>query len=321
MTVDDLTLRVRKLFKECLDLVPLEGSEIHCLPVDPWNLYVGSDSAGRLLAVFPAATDRIELNSGHFSFASRQSITWRERPTDIVEFSVLYLLETSQDEIDRFSDVVVSLCQCIESGMDGVQLARVIQSWFGLLLSGNEPTYSEALGLWGELFMISIARNRSKALSAWQWRDADPLDFIYHGSALEVKCTSRASREHSTSLTQHIGATSMSTVVASVMTRDEIEGSSVFDLYSQLLIDFSNDSVHAAKLVSAYARRIGFSKRVTEWKFSLDKARSDLLYFSWDGLPKVEIQDGVSSANWSFILNDSLSQEVQDIDESISQIF
>jgi hypothetical protein len=324
METNDLAPVISGLFNEALAHIPLQDDEVFCLRVRELELFVASDSAGRLLAVLPCADEVMNLVSTRFAFTSRKQITWRDRPADRQEFAVLYLTETSALEIDQFVEVIVSLCQCLQAGMNGNQLARIIESWFGLLMSGDEPTYSAVLGLWGELFLISIARDIRAVLGAWQWGDTEPLDFVYRGSAIEVKSTTGSFREHSTSLTQSLAATNLRTVVASMMTRDEIGGTSIYEVYNSLLKNVGDDPVLAAKLVSAFARRVGFSRRIHDWTFSLEKARESLVFASWNVLPSADFSDGITSARWSFVLNESRTcrqDQLSSIDLALSEIF
>jgi hypothetical protein len=324
METNDLAPLIAALFDEVIVNTPAQDDEVFCLRVRDSELFVASDSAGRLLAVLPFADDVMNLVSTRFSFASRKRITWRDRPAERQEFAVLYLTETSALEIDQFVEVIVSLCQCLQSGMDGNQLARIIESWFGLLMSGDDPTYSAVLGLWGEMFLISMARDIRAVLGAWQWRDNDPLDFVYRGSAIEVKSTTGPIREHSTSMTQSFAAANLRTVVASVMTRDQIGGTSIYDVYNSLLEKVDGDPVLTAKLVSAFARRVGFSRRIHDWTFSLEKARESLVFARWDGLPTADFGDGITSARWSFALNESRTcrhDQLTQIDHVLSEIF
>jgi hypothetical protein len=324
METNELAILISRLFDEALAHIPDQDDEVFCLRVRELEFFVASDSTGRLLAILPSADDEINLASTRFSFASRKRITWRDRPADRQEFAVLYLTETSALEIDQFVEVIVSLYQCLQSGMAGNQLARIIESWFGLLISGDEPTYSAVLGLWGELFIISMARDIRAVIGAWQWRDTEPLDFLYRGSAVEVKCTTGSFREHSTSLTQSLAAANLRTAVASVITQDEIEGTSIYEIYNSLLVSVGDDPVLAAKLVSAFARRVGFSRRIHDWTFSLDKARESLVFASWDKLPSADFGDGITSARWSFVLHESHTckkDQLSSIDLALSEIF
>jgi len=324
MQTEKETSVIRGLIEECREHSPEEADEVFCLRVEDSNLFVGSDANRQVMAVLPCSSEKFDLAAGKFKFSARQIIRWQEKPADEEHFAVLRLLEDTTTDIDDFVQVIASLLLCCQSGMDGDQLCRVVDSWFGLLLSQHEPSYAEILGFWGEVFVILAAKNPQMAASIWQWRDTDPIDFVYRGSALEVKSTTNAFREHSTSLSQNVNALSMRTVLASIMTRDEVDGASIGDLVESLLLVIQNDQALVSKLVSAYARRIGFSRRAQDFRFSKEYAIQHLLFSRWSDLPQISFDDGILDARWTFVPNAPACRqqdELARLNKDLSKVF
>ena len=94
----------------------------------------------------------------------------------------------------------------------------------------DAPGSREAAGLWGELFVISVAEDCYAALSAWRSDDNDRFDFYCAAGPLEVKSTELSTRIHEFSLEQLEVPIGRKGYVASVMLQPISNGLGVIDL-------------------------------------------------------------------------------------------
>lgn len=94
----------------------------------------------------------------------------------------------------------------------------------------DAPGAKEAAGLWGELFVISIAHDCRTALLAWRSDNFERFDFYCKAGALEVKSTELTSRVHEFSLEQLEVPTARRGYIASLMLRPVSNGVGIMDL-------------------------------------------------------------------------------------------
>lgn len=95
--------------------------------------------------------------------------------------------------------VVRTFCAVVRDVLERLQgteisakrVAEAVSAWDDLLRRRSKLTDSSELGLWGELFLLSMARNRDAMVAAWRGPDGYTMDFLGGGIALECKTSSR----------------------------------------------------------------------------------------------------------------------------------
>ena len=281
-----------------------DAASFRCLRVGTREIYVGSDQSQDLIALFPACSEARQFRVNEVEFLSRSNVTWVDTEARSETMGILKFRRNSPDDLATFASVVCSILNATDRDAEGKAYADVIDAWLSLLNSGRRPTFSEVLGLWGELLLITTARDVGRAISAWQWRDSDPSDFVYRGQAVEVKTTTAMHREHTTSLVQHRHGLLTPTVLVSIQTKEDPYGCSVEDLFNRIASSPILDAESSAKLVSAVARRLGFGFEYRGTRFSDAEAVSSRRAYRWEELPNLQWPSNVLSAQWTFVLAD-----------------
>jgi hypothetical protein len=67
-----------------------------------------------------------------------------------------------------------------------------VEEWQTLLAQGTALSGDQQLGLWGELWLISNARDPDRVIAGWRGPDREALDFLLDGLSLELKASRTA---------------------------------------------------------------------------------------------------------------------------------
>jgi hypothetical protein len=169
---------------------------------------------------------------------------------------------------------------------------REIDSWIDhaarLFAELEEPAVREVRGLWGELFVISEARNPETMIRRWHEDPDDRYDFMAGAFALEVKTCRDLERVHEFSLLQIRPRADMDVMVASVPTQADPQGLSVADLLAEIERRVPNDGVRA-KLRETVFRTAGASlAEVNPRRFDRRAAKDGLRFMSAAAVPALE---------------------------------
>jgi len=81
------------------------------------------------------------------------------------------------------------------------KVLQLFEQWEQLFAGLSRLDASEELGLWGELWLIMMARDKDAAVAAWIADRSTNVDFLSNGIGLEVK-TTRVRLRHHVSLAQ-----------------------------------------------------------------------------------------------------------------------
>jgi hypothetical protein len=297
----DISALIRDTFERVLDI----DQGFRCNQVAGRQIYVGRDYEGNLIALFPAGRGDKKFHVNDVSFFVRQDVKWFGEISQSDTMSLLRYHKNSNSDIAVFSEAVASVVNATRSNSRPEEYEAVIDSWLSLLNSGMSPTYSEVLGLWGELFVISKSNNIHETVNSWQWNDSQSCDFVSRGEGIEVKTSSTSIREHTTSLIQHQAALNFPTFLFSILTAESSTGLSISQLSKICLERVADDQLASAKIVSACARRVGFGSEYQNTGFDKELADRYALVFEWNSVPDPNWPPAVTKAQWSFLLDDS----------------
>ena len=254
---------------------------------------------------FGVIKSRADLQVNEVSFFARQDVTWLGEVSQSDTMSLLRYQTNKDSDIAIFSEAVASVINATKPDSKPVEYETVIDSWLTLLNSGKKPAYTDVVGLWGELFVISKSSDIHGAVDSWQWNDSQSCDFVSRGEGIEVKTSSNLIREHTTSLVQHKAASIFPTFLFSIITIETPIGVSISQLSQSCLRRLSDDQAASAKIISACARRVGFGSEYQNLAFDVSHADVSSLVFSWLAVPEPIWPPSVTKAQWSFVLNDS----------------
>jgi Putative PD-(D/E)XK family member, (DUF4420) len=97
--------------------------------------------------------------------------------------------------LDAFCVLVVDVVRRLPDPRTFAGVLTLIEEWLALLQPRPRLSPEAELGLWGELWFASKARNLDALLAGWRGPEHDNTDFFINGSSVDVK-TSRVSGIH-----------------------------------------------------------------------------------------------------------------------------
>lgn len=151
-----------------------------------------------------------------------------------------------------------------------------------------QPAQHTALGLWGELLLLSrVQGDINPAAMSWHALPTQLHDFSLGRAAVEVKITRGAARRHSFSLSQLSPPTGVSVVVASMLTDETGGGMSLAALYREVRDRCAPATIsHVDNVV---ALTLGDSlPAAMRMSFDDAKARDTLRFFAAGSIPRVQ---------------------------------
>lgn len=166
------------------------------------------------------------------------------------------------------------------------------------------PPRNSVLGLWGELFVISISPNPEFLIKGWHTSTEQRFDFTFPNCFLEVKATVRDNRQHEFSLGQLRRDTPIA--IASLIVEASDVGDNVFDLASSFQGSLS--PINRTKLWRLVAESVGGdADQMADIRYLRTAASNSLRFYDAKSLPAPEIpiaaQTCISSVNFSMDLD------------------
>lgn len=158
----------------------------------------------------------------------------------------------------------------------------------GLFEALAEIRPSDAVGLWGELFMIAASASPELAVRAWHSDVRELFDFRSGLSAVEVKTTASKIRKHEFSLEQLSPAADTQLLVASMMLESSGHTVSLADLVNVVKAQLTQADLRL-RVDELVASTLGAAWRESAAvRFSPASALSSLRFFRDSAIPCVE---------------------------------
>lgn len=292
--------------REILAALDLErtvnSTDFVCRQIPNSTMLLGRDGRNNIVLLSEKTEPNVNLHAGGFHYSSAIKVKWFDQVEHENEMSVLRTVNCGFSEEAAFLRVVESILLTSQGSKENETCRELVEAWFSLLVTGREVTRNSIIGLAGELLLIMNSHEPERAISRWQWRNADLLDFVWMDMALEVKTSTTGLRHHQTSLFQHSAAISKSTLLVSLLVDESIEGVNVLELQSRIQELLPKDSATRLDLAAAVIRRVGISDLVYETRLDLPAAIRSLKLVRWSDLPNPMFPSGVLSAEWAFVV-------------------
>lgn len=106
---------------------------------------------------------------------------------------------TDSQLVDTFLVLVVDIARRLAAATEETTWSTIlawVEEWQVLLGRRSGLTAEQQLGLWGELWLISIAVDPDSIVAAWRGPDREAVDFFFDGVGLELKVSRRAHVHH-----------------------------------------------------------------------------------------------------------------------------
>jgi hypothetical protein len=231
MLFDTYTKLVSEYPDDCVELF---GNSLQSGDTTIW-LAVDTEFYPSLL--FKVKADRkrsdIELRSLSVKFSRNCTIETIGNKVISGSYTIVRLNENDPD-------VVRMLCRILEDSFSDKDLIytnkviakKILQlSYFFRKL---EDSKTDAIGLWGELHLISLFKNVDEAVRCWCRHKGAKYDFVLKNVVLEVKTTLRPQRVHRFSLEQLRPKGDFYVYVASLLVVEINSGKSVVELVDSI---------------------------------------------------------------------------------------
>lgn len=204
---------------------------------------------------------------------------------------------TEVELLDSFLVLAIDLARRLASD-DGIAWQTVVacvDEWQTLLARRSPMTVERQLGLWAELWMISVAIDADRLVAAWRGPEADSTDFFLDGAAVELKA-SRQQHVH------HISARQVPRPVGDHdayllsfwVGMDPIRGVSLSELFDRVLA-----RVGDAPAFHKQAALVGYAAADREQYVTKFVPLEEPLWFRTDDVPRVRSVDaGVSQIRY-----------------------
>ena len=198
----------------------------------------------------------------------------------------LITLKTGDIEIQNyFLELVLIFVKKIGNTPKLVDVYEQFQKLESIFRKLSRIQNPDALGLWGELFMIESSRDPEYLIDSWHTKSNAKFDFNDGIDKLEVKTTTQNRRKHTFEVKQLQSFTKSKTIIASIKTTPTDNGKSIGDLILDLKPVLS--PMYFEKLIGKVFDVIGngFSN-LEEHCYDYSMARSEQKLFDAKNIPK-----------------------------------
>ena len=202
----------------------------------------------------------------------------------------LTVLQLISDEInikEYFIDISKILLNKLGENPKLNSVDKELENVKDIFLNLRKSRIKEEIGLWGELFLIYIQKNKEKAISSWHINSKDRIDFNSGTVKLEVKTTLSNDRKHIFKLNQLRNHYSENVLVCSIMTNEIEKGLSIIDLVKNISNGIDSDSKF--KLEQKISSVLGNELfNIGLRNFDESSAKDSLKIYNSENIPAIE---------------------------------
>jgi hypothetical protein len=224
--------------------------------------------------------------------------------SSVITFTNLDL--DSPESINLMGKIIDALVESLYRGKAStVRTLSSMQKIFANGYSVPKIDKSSELGLYGEMFFIAQSVDMDKLIEGWHNNPKDTFDFIVYGKNIEIKTTSKISREHSFSNTQISEESIQDTYIASIFATaaDEGLGETISALYNKINRSLAK-AENKVKLKSIIIETLGVSPDLLNKQGFNAEAKDIDLYEACD-IPKIAIEHrAITHVKWTVSLKD-----------------
>ncbi len=220
-------------------------------------------------------------------------------------YSVITLRSTDKVLQETFFDVMFLMLERLGNNPSKTDIATEVESLISIFSAMNCPPRKKIQGLWAELLVIERSKNPEFLINAWHQNPTAKYDFAVGSEKVEVKSTSKETREHHFSLDQLSPSNHSRVVIASTIVRETSKGTdglSIHDLYDKICktVTSSDAKLHLMKVIS---ETLGNDIRhIYDIYFDYTESSDTLRYYDSQDIPKVykdNIDPGVSGVGFN----------------------
>lgn len=288
------------------------------------NHYIGIDNEKNIALLVNNVNDQ---NKKITSFRGKNLEVYFDKKVELTNeneyatsrFTVLKLVNNSINAQWYFIKICSLLLDNLGEIPEISNVEKEVKSLKDIFSNLNKKPLKDEIGLWGELFVISIQENVELAVKAWHVSNTNRIDFNDGKHKLEIKTTISNERRHNFKLNQLRNHFKENVLIGSIMTEEIDNGISIKDLINTIENKLSTNL--------SYLFNLKLSDCLGDDFFSLDFkffdcnfAYSNFLLFRAQDIPSIEIENipnDVTDVQFMSKLDDSSCITLIDV----SQIF
>jgi Putative PD-(D/E)XK family member, (DUF4420) len=287
--------------------LPTESNDYHIATrLGPTFVARGRLGSAALLVPLASADGGVGRSGGGFALRAAPKVAFDHEGRSWHQPAAI--LDCTDDQVtDTFLVLIADLANRLEANPGEITWPNIlawVEEWQALLGRRALLSPEEQLGLWGELFVISMAAEPDALFAAWCGPEGESTDFLYDGAALEVKVSRRRHVHH---VSQSQVTTPRGDLPAYLLSMwvgtEPVRGLSLPEVVNQLL-DRLSDSVTFIRQLS----RIGYSaqdRNEYSTRFLLLEAPR---WYDVQDVPRVRAADaGISQLRYVVTLDVELS--------------
>lgn len=246
------------LYPTLCQTIPEEGAALFGLPVDGENPYwLAIDAQAFLALLLPARADDlrpdITLRAVDALFSRTCVIDTDTHDPHEGCYSLIRLKESDPAIVRLFLRIIEERFCTTTPPKTNAEIASRIQQ-VAALFSRIEDNSRDLIGLWGELTVISHAKDTEAAVQCWSTRKTAKYDFVADHFVLDVKTTTRSKPQHRFSLEQIRPAGAFDAYIASLCVIEVQSGQTIGDLMESLADRINDHNLRSEFLVQCLTK-------------------------------------------------------------------
>ncbi len=268
----------------------LFGSVVEGYP----EIWLSINSVGHPFVLFEAsendAESDLKLQYIEAQFLCPCDITLETGTTKSGTYSIITLRDDDVDIVRVFLRLLEESFLFDDARHDGSTVRRKILE-VSELFSRLEISLRDVVGLWGELYLLTIMHDIDRAVHSWCLSKTAQFDFVTDTHVFEVKSTLKSRREHRFSLEQLRPSGGITVYVVSILLTEISSGKTVGELMDEIYGGISN--IECRKLFFRQCLSKGGKDIYSSGlRLGVYPERGSIAVYSAGCLPVPEVADG-----------------------------
>ena len=191
-----------------------------------------------------------------------------------------------------FLEVKETIVRLLGDTPDSAGVASAMRHLLELFRTLATPARRSVQGLWGELLLIASASDPALSAGAWHSHPENVYDFSRSSQRVEVKSSSRRSRQHAFTHRQMWGPEGVDVIVASIFVESSGEGTTIRHLLQEVRDRLASHPERIARVERIVAETLGqdLSAALDE-PFDREIALDSLAFHDVKDMPRIDRDD------------------------------
>lgn len=213
------------------------------------------------------------------------------RSSEEATFTLIRCMSRDAALVTKFLDVMEVVVRALGAMPTADRVRRAVEELVELFRSLDRPPRKSALGVWGELFLMTQGHDPGRLAAAWHAAPGEAFDFGEGRDRIEVKAASGTTRAHYFSWVQVYPPHGVRVLVVSLLVESLAGGTSVKTLLTALRSRLATRPDLALRVENVTAQCLGrFWATALEESFDWQQAEDSLRFFEGRTIPAVSAE-------------------------------